>query len=89
MLLVSVFVSTMFDLPLPFIFPMLLYAFGMRSWHQPMWYKDVIFFFFFYYLLKGEELRKLIGAPVYIECSSKTQQVCNFSCHFTKGKYVW
>ncbi|KAK2665579.1 hypothetical protein Ddye_004153 [Dipteronia dyeriana] len=23
---------------------------------------------------KGEELRKLIGAPVYIECSSKTQQ---------------
>ncbi|XLS56029.1 hypothetical protein HN51_005784, partial [Arachis hypogaea] len=22
----------------------------------------------------GEELRKLIGAPVYIECSSKTQQ---------------
>ncbi|OIW05652.1 hypothetical protein TanjilG_23438 [Lupinus angustifolius] len=24
--------------------------------------------------LQGEELRKLIGAPVYIECSSKTQQ---------------
>ena len=24
---------------------------------------------------KGEELRKLIGAPAYIECSSKTQQV--------------
>lgn len=24
--------------------------------------------------LKGEELRKLIGAPYYIECSSKTQQ---------------
>ncbi|GLT61294.1 hypothetical protein SLA2020_340130 [Shorea laevis] len=24
---------------------------------------------------QGEELRKLIGAPVYIECSSKTQQV--------------
>jgi Ras-related C3 botulinum toxin substrate 1 len=27
---------------------------------------------FFYF--KGEELRKLIGAPAYIECSSKTQQ---------------
>lgn len=25
--------------------------------------------------VKGEELRKLIGAPVYIECSSKTQKV--------------
>lgn len=25
--------------------------------------------------MKGEELRKLIGAPVYIECSSKTQKV--------------
>lgn len=24
---------------------------------------------------QGEELRKLIGAPAYIECSSKTQQV--------------
>ncbi|MCH96142.1 rac-like GTP-binding protein RAC1-like [Trifolium medium] len=24
---------------------------------------------------QGEELRKLIGAPVYIECSSKTQKV--------------
>ncbi|KAL1342423.1 hypothetical protein HN51_028997 [Arachis hypogaea] len=24
--------------------------------------------------VQGEELRKLIGAPVYIECSSKTQQ---------------
>lgn len=29
----------------------------------------------FSFLLKGEELRKLIGAPAYIECSSKTQQV--------------
>lgn len=26
-------------------------------------------------LLQGEELKKLIGSPVYIECSSKTQQV--------------
>jgi len=25
--------------------------------------------------LKGEELRKLINAPAYIECSSKTQEV--------------
>ncbi|GER26619.1 RAC-like GTP binding protein 5 [Striga asiatica] len=25
-------------------------------------------------LIQGEELRKMIGAPVYIECSSKTQQ---------------
>lgn len=25
---------------------------------------------------QGEELRKLIGAPSYIECSSKTQEVC-------------
>ncbi|KAK9948378.1 hypothetical protein M0R45_003958 [Rubus argutus] len=24
--------------------------------------------------ISGEELRKLIGAPAYIECSSKTQQ---------------
>lgn len=31
------------------------------------------------FLPKGEELRKLIGAPAYIECSSKTQQVCMFS----------
>ena len=25
--------------------------------------------------LQGEELRKLIGAPAYVECSSKTQEV--------------
>lgn len=31
-----------------------------------------------YYMVQGEELRKLIGAPAYIECSSKTQQVCHF-----------
>ena len=32
--------------------------------------------------LKGEELRKLIGAPAYIECSSKTQQVgISYSCY--------
>lgn len=32
---------------------------------------------------KGEELRKLINAPAYIECSSKTQEVYKFSCsHF-------
>lgn len=34
--------------------------------------------------LKGEELRKLIGAPVYIECSSKTQQVSGI---FLKERY--
>lgn len=28
--------------------------------------------------LKGEELKKLIAAPFYVECSSKTQQVCFF-----------
>jgi len=27
------------------------------------------------FCLQGEELKKLIGSPVYIECSSKTQQV--------------
>jgi len=27
---------------------------------------------------QGEELRKLAGATYYIECSSKTQQVCMF-----------
>lgn len=34
--------------------------------------------------MKGEDLKKLIGAPAYIECSSKTQQVLpqvtSFSC---------
>ena len=30
---------------------------------------------FLYGTIEGEELRKLIGAPAYIECSSKTQQV--------------
>lgn len=29
--------------------------------------------------LKGEELKKTIAASAYIECSSKTQQVCSFS----------
>lgn len=29
----------------------------------------------FLHFFKGEELRKLIGSPAYIECSSKTQQV--------------
>nr|XP_029153247.1 rac-like GTP-binding protein ARAC5 [Arachis hypogaea] len=31
--------------------------------------------------VQGEELRKLIGAPVYIKCSSKTQQVHICSLH--------
>lgn len=31
--------------------------------------------------LQGEELRKLIGAAAYIECSSKTQQVSSFFIH--------
>lgn len=30
----------------------------------------------FSWIIKGEELRKMIGAPAYIECSSKTQQAC-------------
>lgn len=30
-------------------------------------------------LLKGEELKKQIGALDYVECSSKTQQVCHFT----------
>lgn len=30
-----------------------------------------------YFFMKGEELRKQIGSPAYIECSSKTQQVKN------------
>ncbi|CAL9759653.1 unnamed protein product, partial [Musa acuminata subsp. burmannicoides] len=29
---------------------------------------------------QGEELRKVIGAPAYIECSSKTQQLIMISC---------
>lgn len=29
-------------------------------------------------MFKGEELKKVIGAAAYIECSSKTQQVCSF-----------
>ena len=33
---------------------------------------------------KGEELRKLIGAPAYIECSSKTQQVRCVSSSFPR-----
>ncbi|KAG4979434.1 hypothetical protein JHK82_032685 [Glycine max] len=33
---------------------------------------------------QGEELRKLIGAPVYIECSSKTQQVHTCSLNLLK-----
>ncbi|MQM04605.1 hypothetical protein Taro_037410 [Colocasia esculenta] len=32
------------------------------------------FFSFLILHLKGEELRKMIGAPAYVECSSKTQQ---------------
>ena len=56
----------------------------------------VLFFFFFFFsenmfhlfkvlilhcfFLKGEELRKQIGSPAYVECSSKTQQV-NYSLH--------
>ena len=32
----------------------------------------------FHRSMQGEELRKLIGAAAYIECSSKTQQVVQF-----------
>jgi hypothetical protein len=35
----------------------------------------ILLTFNFFFILKGEELRKLIGAAAYIECSSKTQQV--------------
>ncbi|XP_072082474.1 rac-like GTP-binding protein RAC1 isoform X2 [Arachis hypogaea] len=47
------------------------YYFGVlkRDHLLTLYISDLIFS-----LLKGEELRKLIGAPVYIECSSKTQQ---------------
>lgn len=44
----------------------------------------------FPFFFKGEELRKLIGSPAYIECSSKTQQVYTIkvvteqSCEFLK-----
>ena len=31
-------------------------------------------------ILKGEELKRVIGAPYYIECSSKTQQVHYIRC---------
>lgn len=43
--------------------------------------------------VKGEELRKLIGAPAYIECSSKTQQVFVFVCEWlgivVYGLLIW
>ncbi|XP_059459923.1 rac-like GTP-binding protein 5 isoform X1 [Corylus avellana] len=42
------------------------------SYPRPLLYLNV--WFDFWFSLKGEELRKLIGAPAYIECSSKTQQ---------------
>lgn len=45
---------------------------GIKTWFST-------FLLFWGFFLKGEELKKLIGAPVYIECSSKTQQVCNFN----------
>lgn len=35
----------------------------------------------FYFLLKGEELRKLIRAAAYIECSSITQLVIYLTCN--------
>lgn len=57
----------------PSYFPILLCLFNLVS--------------FFY--LKGEELRKLIGAPAYIECSSKTQQVYIFLlCLSTIGTVI-
>ena len=45
------------------------------------------------FCLQGEELKKLIGSPVYIECSSKTQQVpythyLSDACLFVCGLYV-
>lgn len=42
----------------------------------------VLIYFGFLVNVKGEELRKLIGAPAYIECSSKTQQVFVFLCEW-------
>lgn len=30
---------------------------------------------YLHWFVQGEELKKMIGAAVYIECSSKTQQV--------------
>ncbi|CAI0435607.1 unnamed protein product [Linum tenue] len=41
------------------------------------------------FLFKGEELKKLIGAPAYIECSSKTQQVpAHCSAILFQGNYA-
>lgn len=48
----------------------------MKTWFSP--------FLFFGFPLKGEELKKLIGAPIYIECSSKTQQVCTYNSNCFK-----
>lgn len=39
-------------------------------------------------LIKGEELRKQIGAPCYIECSSKTQEVYNFRCCYSFRVFI-
>ncbi|KVH96526.1 Small GTPase superfamily [Cynara cardunculus var. scolymus] len=38
---------------------------------------------------QGEELKKLIGAPAYIECSSKTQQVTSHYCTSYNVKAVF
>lgn len=40
-------------------------------------------------LLKGEDLRKSIGATAYVECSAKTQQVITFSLSISiKSKFL-
>ena len=38
-------------------------------------------------LFQGEELKKLIGAVAYIECSSKTQQVSDYYLLMKKHKH--
>lgn len=37
----------------------------------------------FFYHPQGMELKKQIGALAYVECSSKTQQVCSVSWFFS------
>ena len=47
----------------------LIFPFSKFLW------KGTVQIVFFHIYIQGEELKKLIGAVTYIECSSKTQQV--------------
>lgn len=74
----SVFVTPIFELP----FTIYLSQFIVCIWRMTIVDGLILFSFLFLKkkkkLLKGEELQKLIGAPLYVECSSKTQQVSTF-----------